>query len=202
MIGWRAGVVGVALTFAGLGLVGCGHAVEYTPLSAAPRPLQPRSPETVDVYLSARPERPTVDVGLFEIEQRTPMSGGSPSMIRKLREQAAIRGCDAVLVADATERVVSTTAHTTGTVQRTGNANHGTYSGTTSYSENRVRGHRAVCLAYRDAVVTTSAPLVGASQAGQASQSSGQVAPSGGPVAPSGGPVAPLPPSMPPATAP
>jgi len=84
--------------------VGCGTVVTETPLNAAPRELTPRAPESVEVYSSAPPSRPHVDVALLEAEQSELGSGGGAVMVRRLRERAGKMGCDAVFISGISTR--------------------------------------------------------------------------------------------------
>jgi hypothetical protein len=57
----------------------------------------------VDVTVGKPPARPSVDIGMFEVSQGMNDDGSgrsTASMIRTLREHAALRGCDAVQVMD------------------------------------------------------------------------------------------------------
>ncbi|MBK6696813.1 MAG: hypothetical protein IPG50_32175 [Myxococcales bacterium] len=139
----------------------CGHSLEYTPLNAPPRALAPRSPESVELLMATRPSRAFVEVGLFEIEQRSPTSGGTPEMLAKVRARAAGVGCDALMVGEPTERVQSVTGQSYGTVHRGGGASYGTYQGMSTGSVNVVRGQRAVCIVYTEpqTTVTTGVAL-------------------------------------------
>jgi hypothetical protein len=80
-------------------LGGCADtSAAYTPLNVPPRPVQARTPDEVQVFSSAPPERPHVDVGLITVQEgdgdETPAA-----LIGLLRQVAAERGCDAVVVA-------------------------------------------------------------------------------------------------------
>jgi len=99
------------------------------------------------------PTRPYVEVGLFEIEQRTPTSGGSPEMIEKLRARAAQVGCDALVVSEARERIQSVSTHSHGTVHHTG-PNHGMVHTTGYGTVNVVRKHTAACVVFTDGPAT------------------------------------------------
>lgn len=129
--------------------LGCGHSLEYTAMNKSPRRLQPRDPESVEVYMTQRPERAAVEVGFFEIEQQSPAAGGTPEMLRKLRARAGAVGCDALVISEPHDRVQSYSGMQSGTVHTTG-AGFGTYQGSSTYSANRVRSHRAVCLVFNE----------------------------------------------------
>lgn len=132
---------------------GCGHEIAYTSLNAPPRPLAPRDPSSVELFVSSAPDRPYVEVGLFEIEQRTPNSDGTPEMFDKLRVRAAQIGCDALVVTASTDRVQSVSGQSFGAVRTTSagmGGGYGHYSGMHYGSVNTVRGHRAACVVYKE----------------------------------------------------
>jgi len=167
--------------FALLLLVGCGHKLTFTPLNASPRPLTTRSPESVDVFLSQTPPRQHVEVGLFEIEQQSPQSGGTPEMIAKLRDRAARVGCDAIVLTGTSDRVQSVSTQGTGVATSPRTYQHHSYG-----TVNVVRSHRATCVVYTGELA--SAPPAVAPVATPAPPSTG------------GAPYAPLPPSTPPSS--
>jgi hypothetical protein len=82
-------------------------------------------------------------------------------MIRKLRASAGEVGCDALLVSEPHDRVQSYSGQQQGVVHTTGTgaqSGFGTYQGSSTYSANRVRSHRAVCLVFTDPAPATGAP--------------------------------------------
>jgi hypothetical protein len=82
-------------------LVGCGCSVttaNFTPLNAAPHELAARSPEQVEVYSSAPPDRPHVDIGLVVVEEGEVGANTPAELIWLLRQTAAQRGCDAIVL--------------------------------------------------------------------------------------------------------
>jgi hypothetical protein len=151
----------LVLVLLSLSAAACGHSLEYTAMNKAPRRLERRDPDSVEVFMSQRPERAAVEVGFFEIEQQSPAAGGTPEMIRKLRARAGAVGCDALLISEPHDRVQSYSGMQSGTVHTTG-AGYGTqpgfYQGSSTYSANRVRSHRAICLVFseQDAKPTTT----------------------------------------------
>jgi len=91
-------------------LVGCGTSVRTTmiasPLQASPRPLAPRTVESVEVFLSAPPQRPYVDLALLEGEQTSSYSmHETPQILAAVREQAAQLGCDGIVFQGVTNRM-------------------------------------------------------------------------------------------------
>jgi hypothetical protein len=70
----------------------------YTPLNAPPGAMRARGPDQVQLFSSAAPERPHIDVGLLSVTEgdgwETPAT-----LIGKLRQAAADHGCDALVLA-------------------------------------------------------------------------------------------------------
>jgi hypothetical protein len=90
-------------------VIGCGTFVTETPLNPAPRLLNPRGFESVEVFSSAPPARAHVDVALLEVEQTHDLNQqGTDLMIQRLRERAGAIGCDAVVIGGMRERGNST----------------------------------------------------------------------------------------------
>ncbi len=91
--------------FAVLVATGCGTTVTSTPLNPSPRPLMARSPDSVELFSSAPPSRPYVDVAYLEAEQDSDLSADrTPAFIAHLRERAATMGCDGVVLGEHTNR--------------------------------------------------------------------------------------------------
>jgi hypothetical protein len=85
-------------------LVGCGTFVDFTPLNDPPHPLARRTPESVEVLSSGAPTRRHVDVAVVEVEQTHSLNEqGTGLMIRRMRDQAAAIGCDAIVLGGATD---------------------------------------------------------------------------------------------------
>jgi hypothetical protein len=85
-------------------LVGCGTFVDFTPINDPPHALSPRTPGSVEVFSSGAPSRRHVDIAVVEVEQTHSLNEqGTGLMIRRLREQAAAMGCDAIVLGGATE---------------------------------------------------------------------------------------------------
>jgi hypothetical protein len=60
--------------------------------NASPRPLVARTSESVDVYTQSQPTRPFVEVGTWED------AGSYGGQLERIRDEAAVVGCDGVLV--------------------------------------------------------------------------------------------------------
>ena len=111
-------------------LSGCAEtAVTYTPLNG-PRPeIKARQPDQLQVFSSAPPERPHMDIGLISVQEgdgdETPAS-----LIEILRRTGAERGCDALVLAPP-----GTTTRPTGL----------------SYANRSYQVYSATCIVYRSA---------------------------------------------------
>src|SRR5262245_59658682 len=93
-----------------LAATGCGTSITATALNQSPKPLAPRSPESVEIFASAPPGRPYVDVAYLEAEQQSDMSvDGIGAFITKLRRRAAEMGCDGVVLGSPTNREIVAT---------------------------------------------------------------------------------------------
>jgi hypothetical protein len=78
--------------------------VNYSSINTAPRPLPPRGPATVEVYLSGPPARPHADVGLLRATEDGASIG---QMTDALRARAARAGCDAIVITGVGDRPYS-----------------------------------------------------------------------------------------------
>jgi hypothetical protein len=85
-------------------VAGCGTYVDYTPLDHSMEAHGARPPRTVEVYASGPPARPHTDIAIIEAEQTHSLNEqGTGLMIRRMREQAAALGCDAIVLGGATD---------------------------------------------------------------------------------------------------
>ena len=77
---------------------GCGTSIRYTSLQQG-RTFRRRPASSVEIFLSAPPDCPHRDVGLFEAEQESEFSvDETKEMLVKLQEKAGQHGCDAIFV--------------------------------------------------------------------------------------------------------
>jgi hypothetical protein len=91
------------ITLIALLTTGCGTAISTTLINPAPRPMNARPPETVEIFSSGPPHRPYVDVAFLEAEQETHLSfDNTPELINHLRARAAAMGCDGVVLGGVT----------------------------------------------------------------------------------------------------
>jgi hypothetical protein len=93
-----------------LAVTGCGTSITSTTLNQSPKPLLPRSADSVEVFATTLPGRPYVDVAHLEAEQQSDMSlDGTGAFITKLRGRAAEMGCDGVVLGSETNRPTTAT---------------------------------------------------------------------------------------------
>jgi hypothetical protein len=86
---------------------GCGTTLQETQINPAPHAMAARSPASVEVFSSGPPARPHIDVALLEARQTSGFSGDDTGdFVAKLREQAAQRGCDGIVIGGVTNESV------------------------------------------------------------------------------------------------
>lgn len=83
--------------------IGCAtpNQVVYSAVNQPPRPFQRRTADVVEVFIGRPPNRPHLEVGVFEVYQGQKDDGAGRSteeMIQTLRVHSALRGCDAVQI--------------------------------------------------------------------------------------------------------
>lgn len=120
-----------SLLFLGVALTACGTSVEYVPLNASPRPLTARSPQSVAIYMTSVPDRPYVEIGTIESQQREYSFDGAGDIYEKMREEAGRQGCDGLVILGANDATVVS-----------GHAN--------SIGSKSLKGYRASCIVYTD----------------------------------------------------
>jgi hypothetical protein len=117
---------GIAALLASAVLVSCGTTVTAVQTNTPPRQMYPRSPLSVEVFTSALPTRPYMDIGILEAQQSSGLSQDSlPEIINALREKAGELGCDGIVLTDSANWV---------------KAGH------------LVKGFRATCILYTDSL--------------------------------------------------
>lgn len=90
-----------------LSLTACGVQTHYTPTNLPPRPMHPRSPESVLMFTSSAPTRPFVEVGLVTSAHASGYSTATDDdVILGVRKQAADIGCDGVVFQSETTSLV------------------------------------------------------------------------------------------------
>lgn len=134
----------VAVMAMAMAAAGCGTAIEYTELNTPPGPMRPRDAASVEVFTTTPPPRPFVEVGMIESQQESGLStDGMGEIIAQMREVAAERGCDALVISGSNDAVEGQAHH-----------DHG-YVGT-------LKGYRGACVVYTG---EASAPAAPAAQA-------------------------------------
>jgi len=93
----RSSARGAALVFVVL-LSGCSLSVQFTPLNQPPHAIAPKPASAVDV-MTAPPGRPYVEIGTLNVIGND-FAAPADEVIAEMRQEAANRGCDAVLVHD------------------------------------------------------------------------------------------------------
>jgi hypothetical protein len=112
-------------------LCGCGVDVTYKPTNSAPRAKQPRASDAVQVFMSERPARPHIEVGVLEARERSTFDSSDPlELLKALREEAGRRGCEAIVVAGSSDKIVGTGS-----------------SGSVGVAT--LKGYRAACIVFR-----------------------------------------------------
>ena len=86
-----------------MGASGCVTSVEATRLNQAPHPLVARPAHSVEIYSSAPPTRPHVDIALLRADQSN-YATDMPAMVQALAERAGELGCDALFISGTGER--------------------------------------------------------------------------------------------------
>lgn len=89
--------------------------------------MVPRSTADVEVFLSAKPERPHEEVGMLEVQARSMFDGASGALVDELRRAAAQAGCDGVVIAGSNDSVI------------------GNKSGVAT-----LKGYRGTCILFKD----------------------------------------------------
>jgi hypothetical protein len=101
MICYRSLLIAILL------LTGCGTTMMVTKLNNSPKPLEPRAPESVAIFMTGKPEKPYTEISLISSQQASEFSADStPQIIQKMRLEAAQQGCDALVISgqnDSTE---------------------------------------------------------------------------------------------------
>ena len=114
----------------------CGTNIDYIPLNSPPHAMAPRAPESVELFTTSPPQRPYVEVGAIESQQQQMSTDSVEDIYAKMREAAAERGCDGLVIVasnDATE-VNGSMSHGNGYV-----------------SSRTLKGYRATCIVWTDA---------------------------------------------------
>jgi hypothetical protein len=116
-------------------LAGCGTTIHEMALNSPDHPMTPKDPGAVEVFMSQRPSRPYAEVAMLEAQQSSEYSTDAPeAVIVKLREYAAQKGCDGLVINGGDDTTVG---------------NGSTYRGTGSMHVRTLKGYRATCIVYK-----------------------------------------------------
>jgi hypothetical protein len=84
--------------FVALMSIGCGTGLAFIPTREQPHALYERTPEKVEIFMTGRPNRPYVDVGMIESQQETYSRDSGEVIIAKMRKFAGKHGCDGLVI--------------------------------------------------------------------------------------------------------
>ena len=121
-------VLPLALACAACGMI----AIQETPINSPPAPMTPRDPGKVEMFTAGPPSKPYVEIAMLEAQQQDEYSG---DVVAKLREYAAHKGCDGIVVTGSSAREAHNKLFENQTVT--------------------LKGYRATCIVYK---VDASAP--------------------------------------------
>jgi hypothetical protein len=115
-------------------VVGCGTTIVFVPLNSPPHALAMRAPESVELFTTSIPTRPYVEVGTIESQQQAYSGDDTAAIYAKMRAEAGVRGCDALVITGSNDATI-----VSGT----------TTNGSGSVSSRTLKGYRATCIAYK-----------------------------------------------------
>jgi hypothetical protein len=118
------------LSAAAVALCACGVSVTYTQMNSPPRPMKPRAGAAVELFMTQRPARPFVEVGMLEARQESTAFSDAFDLLTALRDEAGKRGCEAIIVTGESDKVVGAVS-STGAMAAT------------------LKGYRAVCIVFQ-----------------------------------------------------
>jgi hypothetical protein len=121
-------------------LAACGTTITAVPTNRPVHTMQPRDAMSVEMFTSGPPQRPYVEVAYLESQQESDFSvDGAPTVLTKMREQAAAMGCDGLIIGGANDAVVGSTWRGNG-------------------ATTTLRGYRGTCVQWIDAPAQAAVP--------------------------------------------
>ena len=88
-----------------------------TKLNYSPKPLESRTPESVAIFMTGKPEKPYTEISLISSQQTSEFSTHSiPQIIQKMRVEAAQQGCDALIISGQNDTTEGSTSGNYGSV--------------------------------------------------------------------------------------
>jgi hypothetical protein len=85
--------------------IGCGTSLNYISTNERPHTLYVRRPEQVEIFMTGKPDRPFVEIGMIESLQEKYSQDDSREIIAKMRAFAGTRGCDALTIFSGNDAV-------------------------------------------------------------------------------------------------
>ncbi len=90
-----------------LAVAACGTTTRFVATNPSPHPLATKQTLQVDVYTTAAPTTPYVEVGILQSRQSSELSlDEMPDIIQKMRAEAAKIGCDGVIINGLSDKTV------------------------------------------------------------------------------------------------
>jgi hypothetical protein len=129
----------VSIALLGLWTTGCGTALNYVRTGRPPHPLHVREPGQVDVFMTSKPSRPFVELGIIESQQEEHSLDSEQDVMLQMREYAGQLGCDGLVIFAG---------------------NDATYvsGGLGTTTSRTLKGYRGSCIVYTRAAPATVAP--------------------------------------------
>jgi hypothetical protein len=110
--------------------IGCGTNLEFIRLNPPPKQLVRRSGDEVQMFVSGRPNRPFVEIGVIESQQQVYSQDNAADLFALMREEAGHQGCEALIVNGANDAII------------VGGG------GTQPVSSATLKGYKATCIVY------------------------------------------------------
>lgn len=117
----------------------CGTELGFISTGTSPHPLHARGPERVEVFMTGRPVRPYVDMGIVESRQEGLSLDDEETVVGKMREYAGELGCDALVIFAGNDATVVS-------------------GGSGSTSSRTLKGYRGSCVVYTGPAPAPSPP--------------------------------------------
>lgn len=122
-----------------LEVVACRSRSTYIDTGMPPSNVNKRSHSQVKIFTVTKPTRPFREAGIVEARQSSALTNEN-DVIKELRQAAADRGCDGVIITGSADEVVG------GTTVRTGGISPKTT--TVNSSTTTLKGYRGTCIVY------------------------------------------------------
>jgi hypothetical protein len=110
--------------------LGCGTNLEFIRLNPPPKQLVRRSGNEVQMFVSGRPSRPFVEIGVIESQQQVYSRDNATDIFALMREEAGHQGCEALIINGSNDAIF------------VGGG------GTQPVSSTTLKGYKATCIVY------------------------------------------------------